>query len=381
VLGGVAAGAAYYAFFVLPGKTDNDLNRVVGAVPVTPSARSQALHPTLFIADLHADSLLFGRDLNKRIDYAHLDFPRMREGNIALQAFTVVTKVPKNLNIVSNSADSDEITKVALARRWPPRTWRSLTARAMQQAKELREFADDSNGEFKLIRQRSDLEEFLRARAGNKNVVGGWLGIEGAHALDGKVENLNELYDAGFRMIGLAHFFDNEFAGSAHGKKRGGLTALGRELIPRMESHRMIVDLAHSSPQTINDVLAIAKRPVIVSHTGVQGTCYNQRNLSDGQLKAIANNGGLIGIGFWDVAVCGSTPQAIARAIRHAINVAGVDHVALGSDFDGATTVPFDAAHIVQLTDTLLDAGLTEVQIRKIMGDNVLRFLRQNLPE
>jgi membrane dipeptidase len=141
------------------------------------------------------------------------------------------------------------------------------------------------------------------------------------------------------------------------------------------------VDLAHSSPQAIKDVLAIAKRPVVVSHTGVQGTCQNQRNLSDAQLKAIADNGGLIGIGFWDVAVCGSTPQAIARAIRHAVNVAGINHVALGSDFDGATTVPFDAAHMVQLTDALLDAGLTEPEIRKVMGDNVLRFLRQNLPE
>ena len=305
----------------------------------------------------------------------------MREGNVALQAFTVVTKVPKNLNIASNAADSDEILKVALARRWPITTWRSLTARAVQQAQELREFAADSHGEFRLIRHRSDLEDLLRARAGDSNVVGGWLGIEGAQALDGKLENLDQLYDAGFRMLGLAHFFDNEFAGSAHGKKRGGLTALGRELIPRLESRHVIVDLAHSSPQTIKDVLAIAKRPVAVSHTGVQGTCYNQRNLSDAQLKAIAANGGLIGIGFWDVAVCGSTPQAIARAIRHAVNVAGIDHVALGSDFDGATTVPFDAAHMIQLTDTLLDAGFTEPEIRKVMGDNVLRFLRQNLPE
>jgi microsomal dipeptidase-like Zn-dependent dipeptidase len=305
----------------------------------------------------------------------------MREGNMALQAFTVVTKVPKNLNITSNRADSDEITKLALARRWPPATWRSLTARALEQAKELREFAADSHGSFRLVRQRSDLEDFLRSRAADRNVVGGWLGIEGAHALDGKLENLDQLYDAGFRMIGLAHFFDNEFAGSAHGVKRGGLTDLGRELVTRMERHRIIVDLAHSSPQTITDVLAIAKRPVVVSHTGVQGTCYNQRNLSDAQLKAIAENGGLIGIGFWDVAVCGSTPQAIARALRHAVDIAGIDHVALGSDFDGATTVPFDAAHMIHLTDALLDTGFSEPEIRKIMGDNVLRFLRQNLPE
>jgi membrane dipeptidase len=325
--------------------------------------------------------LLFGRDLNQRSDYGHVDFPRMREGNIALQAFTVVTKVPEDLNITRNSDDTDQITKVAIARRWPIATWNSLAERAFTQADELMALHARSEGAFKLIRQRSDLEELIRARAQNKNVVGGWLGIEGAHALDGKLENLDVLYHAGFRMIGLAHFFDNEFAGSAHGEAKGGLTPLGRQLVKRMEEKHILVDLAHSSPQTITEVLAMAKRPVVVSHTGVQSTCKNQRNLSDDQLRAISTNGGVIGIGFWDTATCGSTPQSIARAIRHAANVAGVDHVALGSDFDGAVTTPFDAAGMVQLTDALLDAGFSEAEIRKIMGGNVVQLLRHNLPE
>jgi membrane dipeptidase len=106
---------------------------------------------------------------------------------------------------------------------------------------------------------------------------------------------------AGFRMIGLAHFFDNEFAGSAHGVEKYGLTEQGRALVRDMERRKILVDLAHASPKTIEDVTAMASRPVIFSHTGVRGTCDNRRNLSDEQLRKIAATGGVIGIGFWDV--------------------------------------------------------------------------------
>ncbi len=142
----------------------------------------------------------------------------------------------------------------------------------------------------------------------------------------------------------------------------------------------MIVDLSHASPRTIDEVLAMATRPVVVSHTGVRGTCDNQRNLTDDQLRRIAATGGLIGIGFWDTAVCGTDAAAIARAIRHAANVAGIDHVALGSDFDGAVTVPFDATGLALITEALLAGNFTDDEIRKIMGGNTLRFLSDNLP-
>jgi microsomal dipeptidase-like Zn-dependent dipeptidase len=181
-------------------------------------------------------------------------------------------------------------------------------------------------------------------------------------------------------MIGLAHFFDNEMAGSAHGVDKYGLTDKGRELVWRMEEKRVFIDLAHASPKTIEDVLRIAAQPVIVSHTGVKATCDNNRNLSDDQLRAIANNGGIVGIGFWDTAVCGNDAAAIARAIRHAADIMGVDHVALGSDYDGAIEAPFDAAGVVQITDALLREGFDEDEIRKIMGENVIRTLQLYLP-
>jgi len=112
----------------------------------------------------------------------------------------------------------------------------------------------------------------------------------------------------------------------------------------------------------------------------VTAVCPGPRNLTDDQLRRLAKNGALVGIGYWDGAVCESSPRAIARSIHHAIAVAGVSHVALGSDWDGATRVPFDAAHLVVLTQALLDEGLPEEAIRAVMGENAIRFLLENLP-
>jgi len=207
------------------------------------------------------------------------------------------------------------------------------------------------------------------------------LGIEGAHALDGRLENVDVLFDAGFRMMSPSHFFDNDIGGSAHGVEKYGLTELGKNVIRRMESKGMLVDLAHASSNTIDDVLAIATRPVVVSHTGVKGTCDNQRNLSDDQLKQIAATGGVVGIGFWDTAVCGRDAAAIAKAIRYSVDLIGVDHVALGSDFDGSITAPFDASAEALVTEALLDQNFTDEEIGKIMGGNVLRVLSDNLPD
>jgi microsomal dipeptidase-like Zn-dependent dipeptidase len=159
------------------------------------------------------------------------------------------------------------------------------------------------------------------------------------------------------------------------------LSELGKEMIKKMEAKNMIVDLAHASPKVIDDVLAIATKPVVVSHTGIKGTCNNNRNLSDEQIKAIAHNGGIIGIGYWDTAVCGKDAKAVVKAIRYVVNLVGVEHVALGSDFDGAVIVPFDTSGIVQITDALLEDNFTEEDIRKIMGENSIRILRELLPQ
>src|ERR1700751_3644277 len=114
------------------------------------------------------------------------------------------------------------------------------------------------------------------------------LSIEGAHALDGNLANIDVLYKAGYRMMSPSHFFDNDIGGSSAGVAKSGLTDKGRSMIRNMEAKRMIVDLAHASSPTIDDVLAIATRPVVVSHTGVKATCNNNRNLSDSQIQRIS---------------------------------------------------------------------------------------------
>ena len=368
-----------FAWFLLPGIVERQFNRTLHPTPYQPSAKAQALHRTLTVADLHADSLLWGRNLLRRSSRGHVDVPRLAEGNVSLQAFTVVTTAPRKLNIYQNSDSTDMVRYIAMLEGWPPRTWNSPKQRALYQAARLQKFAGQSKGALVIVRSRSDLQRFLTTRS-STHAVAGFLGCEGAQPLEGNLSNLDELYAAGFRMMAPTHFTDTAVAGSAAGMKKAGLTNLGRQWVRAMESHHMLIDLAHASPATLRDVTAMATRPVIVSHTGVKGTCNNPRNLSDDELRAVARTNGVIGIGLWDTATCGSDARATARAIHYAVNIVGADHVALGSDFDGGVTTPFDSSGWALLTDALLQEGISEQDIHKIMGENVVRVLLEVLP-
>ena len=142
----------------------------------------------------------------------------------------------------------------------------------------------------------------------------------------------------------------------------------------------MLIDLAHASRLLIDDVLGMTTRPVLVSHTGVEGTCKGTRNLSDKHLQAIAATGGVIGIGYWDAAVCATSGAAIVNAIRYTVDRVGVEHVALGPDFNGTIHAPFDVTGLPQLTQGLFEAGFSHADIAAIMGGNVQRLLLSSLP-
>jgi microsomal dipeptidase-like Zn-dependent dipeptidase len=383
---GLAAGAVLGAGVraagsALVARSERRNNRIHRPPPYEASARARELHRSILVADLHADSLLWGRDLLRRADRGHLDVPRMVEGGLGLATFAACVKVPRRLNIERNDDRTDDVTLLALAQGWPPATWRSLLARTLYMARRLDRMAAASGGVLRVICSRGDLATYLDRRREDPGMTAGLLSIEGAHALEGDPSNVDVVADAGFRMMSPSHFFDNEFGGSAHGVEKGGLTELGRELIERTELRSMLVDVAHASVATIDDVLAIARRPVVASHTGVRATCDNVRNLSDEHLRGIAATGGIVGIGFWPTVACGDDAAAIARSIRHAVDVAGIDHVGLGSDFDGAVPVPFDATGLVQVTDALLEAGFTDDEIGKVMGGNVVRLLGETLPD
>jgi microsomal dipeptidase-like Zn-dependent dipeptidase len=368
-------------FFIVPPAVEKFSNKITSSKPHTASERAQRLHSTLWIADLHSDALLWHRDLLKRSARGHVDLPRLIEGNVALQAFTIVSKTPFGLNFERNADTSDMITLLAMAQRWPVRAWFSLKERALYQASRLQQFAEKSQGKFTVIKSKTDLLAYIARRERETAISAGFLGIEGAQLLEGDLANVQTMFDAGFRMMSPSHFFDTEVGGSAHGVAKGGLTELGKQVIRRMEELGMIVDLAHASPKTIDDVLALANKPIFVSHTGVKGTCNNIRNLSDEHIKGIAATGGVIGIAYFEQATGGRDVNAIVRAITYVLDLVGVEHVALGSDFDGTVETPFDTAGLIQLTDALIAAGFSDREIALIMGENVRRLLLELLPD
>ncbi len=377
LLGAAVLGVG--VFLTLPTIVDRRMNTVEQTPPYVASERARALHERLFIADLHDDALLWSRDLLRRYSYGHSDLPRLVEGRVGLQVFATVTKTPKGMNFERNASDTDSITMLVMAQRWPVRTWDSLLERALYQSERLHAAQVGSEGRLRIVRTARDLSALLAEPPG-KGLLGAVLATEGLQPLEGRLENVDRLYDAGFRITGLTHFFDNEVGGSAHGWDKGGLTAFGRQVVQRLQERRMIIDLAHASPALIDDVLAMTTRPVLVSHTGVKGTCPGPRNLSDDHLKAIARTGGVIGIAYFEGAVCELSIAAIVKAIRHAADVAGVDHVALGSDYDGAIRVAIDTTGLVLLTQGLLEAGFSDDEVAAIMGGNVRRLLQQELP-
>lgn len=372
-------GVAAVGFFgFAPGIVERGMNRNTGATwPV--SAQAQALHKTLTVIDLHADTLMWKRDLLSETDQGHVDLNRLEAGNVALQVFSSVTKTPRGQNYERNSGETDNITPLVIAQGQPVRTWNSLLERSLWHAEKLHDVEARSAGRLRIITSPADLARLLADRAAGKKVTGALLSTEGGQNLEGQVANVARLQAAGFRMLGLAHFFDTELAGSMAGEQKGGLTPLGAEVVREAEKRGMIIDVAHSSPAAFADVLKIATRPVVVSHGGVKGACDTPRNLSDDQLRALAANGGVVGIGYWDAAICQPTPEATAKAILHAVSVAGIDHVGLGSDYDGATTVGFDTAHLDAVTQALMTAGMSAADIAKVMGGNTARLLAAGL--
>lgn len=367
------------AEWVLPSRIEASMNRTIEHAPFTVSSEAQALHDTLFIADLHADSLLWKRDLSKQSTVGHVDLPRLKQGNVALQVFSATTKSPANMNYEGNDASSDDITKLAIASLWPPRTWNSIFERAVYQLDKLHALA--ANSDLVLIRDKSQMRDFVAQRNAGEDTIAAIYLIEGAHPLEGDIENLDRLFENGLRIAGLTHFFDNELGGSLHGISDEGLTDFGRQVIQRANQLGIIIDIAHASPAMVDDVLELSTRPTLLSHGGVSGNCDTPRNLTDDQMRRFAAAGGLLGIGYWDAAVCDPSPAGIVRAIRYAIDLLGVEHVALGSDYDGTVSVMFDTSELAVLTHEMLRAGFSENEIRMVMGENVKRFLLEQLPD
>lgn len=380
MLSGLLLGARWAGEWAVS-RYDRTRNLTPAAPLAAPSAAAVTLHASLRVADLHADSLLWPRDPARRHVSGHVDLPRLLEGRVGLQVFAAVTKTPHGLNYTRNTGDSDLLTWLVVGSGWPPSAWRDLAGRALHQARRLVELVSASGGELVLIRSAGDLQGLQADWEAGAQRVGALLALEGGHALEGRIENLDRLFAAGYRMLGLAHFFDNEIAGSAHGAEQYGLTPFGRQVLARARELGMVIDLSHASPAAIDEVLGSSPVPVVFSHSGVAARCARHgRNVDDATLRRLAANGGVIGIGLWEGATCGDDLEAFLRTLDHAVAVAGIDHVGLGSDFDGSVATPIDASGWIHVTGGLLQRGYSEADIRQIMAGNVLRVLGLSLP-
>lgn len=308
--------------------------------------------------DLHADTPLHlvekgGYSLRQRLSFNQVDVPRLRQGNVAGQFFVLYP---------------------------PPRP--TLAGRAedfCRRALEAIRRAAVESGEIEMVATSAELRA---ARARGK--IGGFLGIEGSECLSGKVEALSRWRALGVRYLGLTwNYLDNPFATAATDTRNRarGLTEAGRTLVAEANRLGVLIDLSHASEQTFWDVYEVTRGPLIASHSSSASLCRHPRNLDDEQARAIARTGGVIGVNFHRPFVKARGPVTVddvAAHVLHLVRVAGPDAVALGSDFDGLITVPDgleDVSRLPNLTAALLRAGLAPADVRKVLGENVLRVL------
>ncbi len=212
------------------------------------------------------------------------------------------------------------------------------------------------------------------------------LSIEGGEALDGDISMLDIYYMLGVRSLSLTWNYDNLLAGSHGDRGEGKLTMLGRKVVKRMEALGMLVDLAHISPRAFYDVMDFASKPPIVSHANARSICDNSRNLSDEQLKVLSKKGGVVGLTFYPHFIADSVDEcSIDKLIDHFVHIAtiaGVEVLALGSDFDGID-ITMDDLHDCtcygHLVSGLIGRGFSLSEVELIISGNVLRILEDNI--
>jgi len=366
------------------------------------------LHQKALVADLHCDTALQiqrGYDFSKRHNTYHIDLPRLKEGGINLQVFACFL----NSNILPQSR-FDYVN--------------NMISRLKT------EIAKNENN-IAICHNTTEANDII-----DSGRIAAFLGIENGMALDNKLENIAYFYQQGIRYITLTHFISHEWCISSMDKNPAfdGLTDFGREVIREMNRIGMIVDVSHISVSAFNEVLKVTRQPVIASHSCVYALCPHNRNLTDEQLKTLAENGGMVGINFcsdflspqfmqasqayrdahpqeikilekilipdlseddyqkklkelepflsqWDKAVKNMLPtvKTVVDHIDYVVDLVGVDYVGLGSDFDGISYPPQDLADcsmVPNITRELVKRHYTESDIEKILGGNFMRVFK-----
>lgn len=331
------------------------------------SQRIQDLHASSVIFDGHCDTLISVRDGDRRLSERcqvlpdggvltsrHVDLPRLLEGGVTAQAFACFVR-----------------------RQFLPS---DATNEALRLIDAFYCALDETAEALLLAITAADVE-----RAKTEGKVAGALSLEGAEALEGDLAVLRTLYRLGVRALGLTWNWRNQAAdGLWEARTGGGLTEFGAALVREANRLGVILDVAHLAPAGVRDVLALSEAPVVASHANARALCNSHRNLTDEQLEGIAASGGLVGVTYVS-SFLAQNPQdaSLERVLDHVdyiVKMIGVDHVGLGSDFDGfAGVLPGleDVSRLPALTKGLVARGYTDEQVGKILGGNYLRVFRQ----
>src|ERR1051326_8603485 len=366
------------------------------------SSRAKQLHDRAIVVDSHGDTtqrLIFDSafDIGKRNPNGNIDIPRMREGGLDALFFSI----------------------------WVPSEVTGPTAvtRALDQIDAVREAVRAHPHDLMLATTAADIR-----KAATDHKIAALMGMEGGHMIDDDLRLLRDYAALGVRYLTLTHFLNNNWADSATDKPaHNGLTPFGKDVVRELNKLGVMVDISHVADKTFYDVLELTRAPVIASHSSCRAIANHPRNMTDDMLRALAKNGGVVMINYHvaflseefrvasekksgDVVTalaamskkCGGDEacstlenarinteamksgklpkvqwEKIIEHIDHAVKVAGVDHVGLGSDFDGAT-MPLgleDASKLPKITDALLKKGYSEQDVTKILGGNILRVM------
>lgn len=325
------------------------------AITLMISASSPAawkLHRDAIVVDLHSDTLLDvasgKRDVSTRGSSGHIDIPRLREGGVDVQVFAAYID-PREAH------------------------------RGLARANELLDAFDRFTAAHPDLLSRVLTAAEVDARVA-EGTVAAVLSIESGDAVQGNPANVDRLYRRGVRIMSLTWNNSTALADGASEQKHGGLTQTGRQVLARMQALGMVVDVSHLSEKSFWDVLGATRGPLIATHSNAAGLTPHARNLSDEQLRALAARGGVVGVNFYPGFTGGPTLTHVLAHVDYLVRTMGVDHVALGSDFDGFTQTVAgleDVSRLPNLTAGLLARGYPREDIKKILGGNALRVFKQ----
>ncbi len=318
------------------------------------------MHKECLVFDAHCDTLLEAltgkRRLGTRSEQGHLDLPRLKEGGVNVQIFALFVR--------------------------PYYLPSGATREALRLIDTFYHELQDNQENLVLATRVADIEQ-----AKEEGKVAAVLSLEGAEALEGDLALLRVFYRLGVRSVGLTWNLRNQAAdGVDETRSSGGLTNFGLQLVQELNRLGLVIDVSHLAPRGVRDVLIASEAPLIASHSNAHALCPHRRNLTDEQLTGIAATGGVVGITFvpnlLDVEENNAHLERVLDHIEHVARVAGMDHVGLGSDFDGffeTERVPGleDVSQMPNLTAGLLQRGYKEEEVKKIMGGNFMRVFRE----